>query len=651
MPGGGDQITITPEVRLARLEREFQKMINQARKAAGVTENAFQPVQQGANMAERSVKRTSFATGNLAAQLNDIGVSLAGGQSPFQVMIQQGTQISQVFTQSGSSVKSFMSILGGAAMSMINPFTLATFALIGLGGVALQYFSSVWSSGEKTKDTLEDQVALIQRVADNWAGALPALKAYSDELERQQGLSDRAAAIQTAINMRWEEARKALPDVKDALGDIMDAMVQAGGAHLGLDDLRGAFNELDRAAQDLNTEMRDGTATVEDYDRVTAALAALQANENVSGHDAAAGAVARLAEAYFLATEAARNLAAEQAKLLSMENRPVEKGPRLKQPLTDKEFAGRFGYEDFFDMGDFDPPDPPKLGRGGSGGGRSRRSPADQYGETFERMQQRVTAMRAETAALSTLNPLQNDYGRTLAYVQTKQELLAEAKKRDIELTPDQVQAIEALASAMGDATAASAQLAEQQKKTQQTAQEFRDANQDLLKGFINDIRNGVSATEALENALGKVTDRLIDIALNNVFDNMGGGGGGGILGSIMGALGLGGGGGFKANTTLGSFLTKGFATGTANTGGRRGQVMGAVHGQEAVIPLPSGGRVPVDIKGGNNGPQRVHLIVEAEEGEMFRPVIRSESRNVSLQVTQKFNKAEKTKRRNGAAP
>lgn len=39
-----------------------------------------------------------------------------------------------------------------------------------------------------------------------------------------------------------------------------------------------------------------------------------------------------------------------------------------------------------------------------------------------------------------------------------------------------------------------------------------------------------------------------------------------------------------------------GFASGTANTGGGRGEPRGIVHGQEAVIPLPSGGKVPVQL-------------------------------------------------------
>lgn len=41
-----------------------------------------------------------------------------------------------------------------------------------------------------------------------------------------------------------------------------------------------------------------------------------------------------------------------------------------------------------------------------------------------------------------------------------------------------------------------------------------------------------------------------------------------------------------------------GFASGTANTGGTRGEPRGIVHGQEAVIPLPHGGKIPVQLAG-----------------------------------------------------
>lgn len=60
-----------------------------------------------------------------------------------------------------------------------------------------------------------------------------------------------------------------------------------------------------------------------------------------------------------------------------------------------------------------------------------------------------------------------------------------------------------------------------------------------------------------------------------------------GFAGSPMGE-------GFSWLTGIGGL--PGHASGTANTGGSRGEPRGIVHGQEAVIPLPSGGKVPVQL-------------------------------------------------------
>ncbi len=118
--------------------------------------------------------------------------------------------------------------------------------------------------------------------------------------------------------------------------------------------------------------------------------------------------------------------------------------------------------------------------------------------------------------------------------------------------------------------------------------QEFAAIGRDVLGGFIQDLRSGKSAAEAMENALSRLADRALDMALDSLFGglNLGSlfGGGRSILNS---------GGGFRGLI--------GYSSGTANTGGRRGQPRGVVHGQEAVIPLPNGGRVPVQMQGGGD--------------------------------------------------
>ena len=73
----------------------------------------------------------SAAVTNLGFQINDIASGLLSGQSPFTIMVQQGGQVIQAFTQ-GGGVKA---VLGGVVDSikgMINPATLAAAATAAL---------------------------------------------------------------------------------------------------------------------------------------------------------------------------------------------------------------------------------------------------------------------------------------------------------------------------------------------------------------------------------------------------------------------------------------------------------------------------------------------------------------------------------------
>ena len=102
----------------------------------------------------------------------------------------------------------------------------------------------------------------------------------------------------------------------------------------------------------------------------------------------------------------------------------------------------------------------------------------------------------------------------------------------------------------------------------------FETAADNALDALIDGLVEGKDAGEALGNIIQDLGKDLFKLGLNTI---LGGVGGGNPLGFLFGG--------------------KGFATGTANTGGARGEPRGVVHGQEAVIPLPNGGRVPVDIR------------------------------------------------------
>lgn len=63
-------------------------------------------------------------------------------------------------------------------------------------------------------------------------------------------------------------------------------------------------------------------------------------------------------------------------------------------------------------------------------------------------------------------------------------------------------------------------------RKASEAAAELRDIGRDVLGGMINDLMNGKSAADALADALKRVGDRLLNMALDNLFNPKSGGGG-----------------------------------------------------------------------------------------------------------------------------
>ncbi|TCQ29317.1 tape measure protein [Rhizobium sp. PP-CC-3G-465] len=214
-------------------------------------------------------------------------------------------------------------------------------------------------------------------------------------------------------------------------------------------------------------------------------------------------------------------------------------------------------------------------GRKGGGGGRS----TDDYQQLVDRIKERTAAIEMETAAQATLNPLIEDYGLSQERASIAGELLTAAKQKgtaagkelssveqllkgDFEnLSPaarEQAEAMLALATKYGEAEAASTKLAEAQRANKQAVEAFRDGSKDVARGLVDDLMNGVKASEALANALKKVGDMLLDSALNSLL-NGGGGSGGGIFGSIIGTIfGGGGGGGPGAGMAMGGIKAAG---------------------------------------------------------------------------------------------
>lgn len=168
-----------------------------------------------------------------------------------------------------------------------------------------------------------------------------------------------------------------------------------------------------------------------------------------------------------------------------------------------------------------------KRGGGSSTGRGSRENPFER--ETRQ-IRERTVALQAETAAMAGLNPLVDDYGFALEKASATQELLNAAERAGLAITPELRASIDALATGYANASVEAEKLAESQDQIRQTADDMRALGKDVLSGFISDLRQGTSAAEALQNALGKIADKLLDLALTSLFDPKGGGGIGGLF-------------------------------------------------------------------------------------------------------------------------
>ncbi len=216
-----------------------------------------------------------------------------------------------------------------------------------------------------------------------------------------------------------------------------------------------------------------------------------------------------------------------------------------------------------------------KSGSAGSGAARE----SDLQRE-IKSIRERTAAIQAETAAQASVNPLIEDYGFAVEKARLKQDLLTAAMESGVKVTPELDAQMDALAEGYASASVQAQQLAESQDKVRQKAEEFQALGKDVARGFIDDLRSGKTAAEALEGALGKVADKLLDIALNSVFD--GGGGSGGFGGLISGLFG---GGGSSASRLFKAGKGGLFAEGGYTGSGGKYEPAGIVHKGEYVVP------------------------------------------------------------------
>lgn len=565
--------------------------------------------------ANSNVKAASnLNTANIAAQFQDIAVSAQAGMGAMQIGLQQGTQLAAVI----STMERPLHGLAAAFASVFSPISLAVISLTALAAAGLQMVD--WAKlGSTVLRTLAaaiqpiapyavaaaaglallygpamvagvvQLIALMARLAvtatvaaaamaaANPAAALilgmvavvAAANVFRDELTQIFGV-DIVGVAKTAANYVLNSFTAAYEDLKfiwGNFGDIMGAAV-VGGVNLAIDGINklisGAGASIDWLIDKINAIPGVDVAKVGSSlqldrlanpaaDRLASANAAHKSNiDQIMSRDTIGDFGAGIAKGASAATAKLKELAAGLTE--------VDKKKKKSRGKTDGE-----KFEDIVQDADA-----------------------------------KIASLRAEAAGLG----LSAEAAAKLRY---EQELLNRATQAGLTLDPAQISVLKEKAAAMASLEVETSKL-----------RDAYDFAKGTFQGFFQDIRSGIadgrglwgSLADAASNALDRISQKLVDMATDQLFANL--------WGNLAGVIG-GGGGGFMSIGGTGGL----FANGAAFAGGRvtafanggvvntptvfpmaNGAGLMGEAGPEAVMPLRRlpGGRLGVESTGRGGG-------------------------------------------------
>lgn len=260
------------------------------------------------------------------------------------------------------------------------------------------------------------------------------------------------------------------------------------------------------------------------------------------------------------------------------------------------------------------------------------------FNAEIERVKKRTAALLAEAKAYG-----ESEAVKTRAV--TIEQLLSDAQRAGLKVTPERIKAIEAVSEAFAKASAEAAFLSKLQgakedaaalerelqlvgltgaalekarieqelfneakrlgyaltpereaeikaiadrtaelKRQREVMEEVRDVSREAMRGFIDDMVEGKSAAEALAGVLNKIADKLLEFGINQALNAaLGGGTGLNLFGFANGGIASHG-----RPVSLPKFAGGGVA--------RSASIFGEA-GPEAAVPLPDGRRIPVDLR------------------------------------------------------
>ena len=246
---------------MSRVRRHFSGLENDARKTATAVEQGLSRQALAAQKAGISVGQYKAAMRMLPAQFTDVATQLAGGQSPWLILLQQGGQVKDSF---GGMIPMFRGLAGAIPLPMVGVTSLA---------VATGALAYAWYQGDSTLSEFNKTLVL----SGNQAGLTA---------DRMLTLSRAGQAAGLTFNQA-RESLAALVNAGVRGGEQFDAINQsvarfASASGVEVDKVAEAFGKL-------TTDPTSGLmAMARQFRNVTAEQIAYVAQLQRSGDEAGA---------------------------------------------------------------------------------------------------------------------------------------------------------------------------------------------------------------------------------------------------------------------------------------------------------------------------------------------------------------------------
>ncbi|ELT0982028.1 phage tail tape measure protein [Escherichia coli] len=246
---------------MARVRRHFSGTESDAKKTAAVVEQSMNRQTLAAQKAGISVGQYKAAMRMLPAQFTDVATQLAGGQSPWLILLQQGGQVKDSF---GGLIPMFRGLAGAISLPMVGVTSLA---------VATGALAYAWYQGDST------------------------LSAFNKTLVLSGNQSGLTADRMLTLSRAGQAAGLTFNQASESLMALVNAGVRGGEQFEAISQSVARFSaasgvEVDKVAEafgKLTTDPTSGlTAMAHQFHNVTAEQIAYVAQLQRSGDEAGA---------------------------------------------------------------------------------------------------------------------------------------------------------------------------------------------------------------------------------------------------------------------------------------------------------------------------------------------------------------------------